>query len=176
MTAAVQTTEKRPWYKEPFVWMILFFPSLAVVAGTYTIYLAVTTSDGLVVDDYYKQGLEINRTLERDYVAKQYGLQSAIQVNKENLMLQVQMMQEDKNYPLPERIELHFRHRTRSGFDQDLQLLHQGNGLYTTQLEKALEAGWWTVQMEADDWRLLGKMRHTMSELWLSPPSLPKKD
>jgi len=174
MTTA-QKSEKRPWYKEPYVWMILFFPSLAVVAGTYTIFLAVKTNDGLVVDDYYKQGLEINRTLERDFVAQRYGLQSAIQMNQENLMLQVQVMQEKKEYQLPGQIELHFRHRTRSGFDQTLQLAHQDDGVYQGQFEKALEAGWWTVQMEADDWRLIGKMRHTMSELWLSPPSMSKE-
>ncbi len=171
---AVQNPDKRPWFKEPFVWMVLFFPSLAIVAGTYTLFLAVTTSDGLVVDDYYKQGLEINRTLERDFVAQDYGLQSALQINRENLMLQVQMMQENKAYQLPQQISLNFRHRTRSGFDQSLSLQLEEGSVYRGQLEKNLQAGWWTVQMEADNWRLQGRMRHTMSELWLSPPILSK--
>ena len=55
-------TPKKPWYREFYVWLVIFFPVLAIVAGFYTLKLAIESDDGLVEDDYYKQGIEINRT------------------------------------------------------------------------------------------------------------------
>ena len=54
---------KKPWYREPWVWLMIALPASAVVGGIITIYLAVSTSDGLVVDDYYKRGKAINLDL-----------------------------------------------------------------------------------------------------------------
>lgn len=62
----------KPWHKEHYVWLIIFFPMLAVIAGIVITILAVQSNDSLVVDDYYKQGLEINRVLERDQSALEY--------------------------------------------------------------------------------------------------------
>ncbi len=38
----------------------------AVIGGMTSLYLAVTTSDGLVVDDYYTRGKAINMDLARE--------------------------------------------------------------------------------------------------------------
>ena len=35
-------------------------PAAVIVAGVYTTILAFSSTDGLVADDYYKQGLMIN--------------------------------------------------------------------------------------------------------------------
>ena len=69
---------KGRWYREPWVWLLILFPSMAVIGGMITIYLAVTTSDGLVVDDYYKRGKAINRVLARDKAAARYGLTATL--------------------------------------------------------------------------------------------------
>ena len=68
------------WYREPWVWLLIFFPLAAVVGGMVTLYLAVTTSDGLVVDDYYKRGKAINRDLARDTVAAQHRLVASLEL------------------------------------------------------------------------------------------------
>jgi uncharacterized protein len=63
------------WYREPWPWILMAGPAIVVVAGIYTAFLAVTTNDGLVAEDYYRRGVEINRRLsgeERSHVpAKQ---------------------------------------------------------------------------------------------------------
>ncbi len=46
-----------PWYRYKLVWMIIAIPAASVIAGINMIYLAVNTDDGLVVDDYYKEGM-----------------------------------------------------------------------------------------------------------------------
>ena len=60
-----------PWYREPWPWILISGPAIVVVAGFYTLYLAVVGADPLVVDNYYKEGLAINRVLERDQAAVQ---------------------------------------------------------------------------------------------------------
>ena len=41
-------------------------PAIVIVAGLTTAYLAIVTSDGLVDDDYYKQGLTVNERASHD--------------------------------------------------------------------------------------------------------------
>ena len=55
----------KPWYREPWPWLLMAGPVAVVLAGIATTVLAVTTFDGLVADDYYKQGLGINRVIAR---------------------------------------------------------------------------------------------------------------
>ena len=47
--------------------------------GAVTIWLAVSSSDGLVADDYYKRGLAINQELRRDQAALDLGIAAAIE-------------------------------------------------------------------------------------------------
>ena len=52
-----------PWYREPWPWLLMSGPATVIVAGIYTSVLAFSGTDGLVADDYYKQGLAMNKTL-----------------------------------------------------------------------------------------------------------------
>jgi hypothetical protein len=55
-----------PWWKFGYVWMVVAGPAIVVVASFVTFYLAVTRPDPVVTEDYYRKGLEINKTLESD--------------------------------------------------------------------------------------------------------------
>ncbi len=52
-----------PWWKFPLVWMVIAGPAAVVLAGFYTLWLAVRAPDPVVAQDYYRQGIEINKTL-----------------------------------------------------------------------------------------------------------------
>ncbi|NDP37216.1 MAG: nitrogen fixation protein FixH [Rhodoferax sp.] len=52
-----------PWWKFGYVWLVVAGPAIVVVAAIFTFYLAVTRPDQLVSEDYYRQGIEINKTL-----------------------------------------------------------------------------------------------------------------
>lgn len=148
------STIKRPWYREPFVWLLITFPATAVFGGFITLYLAISSHDGLVVDDYYKQGLAINRTLARDQAAQRYGLEATLQFNPNNPWFFLNLNTTQADYPLPQQIHLDFFHHTRSGFDQALELKRFSANTYQGQLPK-LVVGEWYIQLTADDWRLL---------------------
>lgn len=56
-------TPSEPWYKYGHVWLVIAGPATVVVAAVLTAWIAVASPDPVIADDYYKQGLEINKTL-----------------------------------------------------------------------------------------------------------------
>jgi hypothetical protein len=70
----------RPWYREPWPWIIMSGPAIVVVAGIATAVLAVRGYDGPVASDYYKQGLTINEELSRVQRARDLELTAALQL------------------------------------------------------------------------------------------------
>lgn len=59
-------TSKAPWWKFGHVWLVLSGPAIVVVASFVTLYLAVTRPDPVISEDYYRKGIEINKTLGSD--------------------------------------------------------------------------------------------------------------
>lgn len=55
-----------PWWKFGHVWLVIAGPAIVVIASFITLYLAVTRPDPVVTEDYYRKGIEINKTLGSD--------------------------------------------------------------------------------------------------------------
>lgn len=47
----------RPWYRQLWPWLLAIPPAAAVIAGSLTLYLAVTRPDTLVREDCFKDGV-----------------------------------------------------------------------------------------------------------------------
>lgn len=60
----MENTMTQPWWKFGHVWLVVSGPAVVVVAGFATLYLAIRTPDPVVTEDYYRKGIEINKTLE----------------------------------------------------------------------------------------------------------------
>ena len=146
-------TPERPWYQEPYVWLLISFPLAAVVGGIFTYILAIESDDGLVVDDYYKNGLAINRTLERDEIARRYDLSSTLQLESGTTHFRI-ILKANEDFQFPEKLQAKFMNASRDGLDQTIELLQQGKSVYQG-LNPALVRGKWHLLIEADDWRLL---------------------
>ncbi len=142
-----------PWYKEYYVWLLILFPMLAVIGGVVTTILAVQSDDGLVVDDYYKQGLEVNRTLERDQIALDYKLDADIQFDQQLEEVAITMTS-TPGFVYPENLSVTFLHATRSGLDEEVNMLLTQENIYRGNLS-ALAAGKWYVHIQYDNWRLI---------------------
>ena len=56
----MQIESRERWYRQPWPWILMAAPGAAVLAGTVTIAVAVQSFDGLVAEDYYKQGLAVD--------------------------------------------------------------------------------------------------------------------
>ena len=57
-------TSATPWWKFGHVWLVIAGPAIVVVASCITFYLAATGKDPVLDEDYYRKGLEINKTLQ----------------------------------------------------------------------------------------------------------------
>jgi hypothetical protein len=149
-----QTIQKR-WFQYPMVWLVIFFPALAVVAGIITIIIAVNTEDGLVVDNYYKKGLEINKIIKHDQMAQQFGLSAFVDANSETGEILVSLSS-DKKMVLNQEITFSLIHRTRSGQDQETVLIrHSNSAEYRGYLKPPIIEGLWTIQISSPQgWRL----------------------
>lgn len=53
----------RPWWKFGHVWLVISGPAIVVVASFVTFYLALVGKDPVLDEDYYRKGIEINKTL-----------------------------------------------------------------------------------------------------------------
>jgi hypothetical protein len=153
---------KKPWYREPFVWLVILFPASAVIGGMLTISLAISSDDGLVVDDYYKRGLEINRTLERDKAAARHEIQATLRFNVAHQFIHLNL-NAHPDYRLPDQITLHFRYNTRSGFDRSVMLERTDDHFYQGGLPELI-VGKWQIQLAADDWRLLKSVQMPITQ------------
>ena len=149
-------TETRRWYQEPYVWLLISLPMAAVVAGFYTLYLAIISDDGLVADDYYKRGKEINLVLKRDQMAATLGLSANTSFDFDNGKIAVDLRSQP-SYQAPGQISLRLLHATRAGYDQSLTVQRLPNGQYFG-LYKTLVPGRWYLQLETEDWRLTGQL------------------
>jgi len=56
-------TPATPWWKFGHVWMVIAGPALVVVASCFTFYLAASGKDLVIEEDYYRKGLELNKTM-----------------------------------------------------------------------------------------------------------------
>jgi hypothetical protein len=142
-----------PWYREPWPWILMAGPAIVVVAGFVTLYLAITRADPLVVDNYYKEGLAINRTLDRDHAARQRGYRAVVTFNRERNALRIQTT----GVGLPPVLRLRLIHPTKAGLDQALVATQIEAGLYQASMQLAPALRW---DVELDDtqqqWRLAG--------------------
>lgn len=153
MTLQTSSSPQRPWFREPWVWLIIALPASAVLGGIVTIWLAVVSDDGLVDDDYYKHGLEINKKLDRDKAAIKYGLVANLKISEGQNSIQISFDANDK-FVAPSSIKISFLHPTMKGHDQIMILQTDGKGIYASALPSLISSRWY-LQIEADDWRLL---------------------
>ena len=60
------TPDTKPWWQYGHVWLIIAGPAAVVVAGFITLAIAIRIPDPVVADDYYRRGLNINKTLAEE--------------------------------------------------------------------------------------------------------------
>jgi hypothetical protein len=141
------------------VWLVIAFPLLSVIAGIAIVVIAVRSDDGLVVDDYYKRGLEINRELARDRAARTRGLVADLQWSPDTKQFRIVLSANSGESP-PAELNVSFLHRTRAGFDHEVSAVRSARETAVAPFvyEGAapdLASGDWDVLISADDWRLL---------------------
>src|SRR6185503_4034978 len=111
------------WYREPWPWLLMSGPAAVLVAGAATMWIAFADADGLVAEDYYKQGLAINKRLAREEEARRLGISATVTLTGEHLKVDLKGQQ-------PAVLFVQLAHATRAGHDVRLRLARGAGGAY----------------------------------------------
>lgn len=138
-----------PWYRQLWPWLLISGPAAVLIAGGVTTWIAFASADGLVAEDYYKQGMAVNKVLAREQHAAQLGLSADLQLTQEKIVVKLRGA-------APEALFVHLAHATRAGYDQRLRLAPVQPGVYEAELPE-LPAGRWRIVVEDPraSWRIV---------------------
>jgi hypothetical protein len=151
--------ELSPWYKQGWPWALIAIPLLTILACGVTIYIAFNSDDSLVNDNYYKEGLAINQSIERIEYAKNISLIAKIEIDKTAKLLHLNLQ---SSQTLPHRLFIKFSHPTLQTKDQSFELQSLTGGDFVAELNH-LEEAYWHVSLEDGSKTWLLKSR------WLYP-------
>jgi hypothetical protein len=135
------------WYRQRWPWLLIAGPAIVVVASLTSAWLAVTTDDGLVADDYYKRGLLINRKLGSGSPAALPEPSAIVSVSKDG-RVQARL---DYQGVAPTRVWLTVLHPGEQV--QVVALASSDEGVWVGRMA-AQTPGRWIVALESDLWRL----------------------
>lgn len=146
--------DEEPWYRQFWPWFLIALPGSVVIAGLSTLYIANRYSDDLVVDEYYKDGMAINKELGKQATAQKLGI--AAQIKVLDRRAQVRLSGEVS----PESFELRFSHPLEADRDFSVTLAELAPGLYQAELPAEVSPNWhWIMESIDNQWRLDGSLR-----------------
>ncbi len=145
------------FYQEPIVLMMLAILGASFIMGIVILTSAIRTADGVVVDNFYKDGRSHYMRLEEDIRANELNLNALARSQDQQILLQLTGDLEE----LPDQLWLKFISRTNQRFDYFVTLDRQEGNLYQGQLTQELTHPQWLVQLQPKDednegflWRL----------------------
>lgn len=137
-----------PWYRERWPWLLMAGPAAVLVAGGFTSWIAFSSADGLVADDYYKQGLAVNRVLAKEDAARRLGISAEVRLAAGEIAVRL-------TGEHPPALFVQLAHATRAGLDVRLRLAPGPDGAYRAELAP-LAPGHWQIVIEdaRGSWRI----------------------
>lgn len=142
-----------PWYRQFWPWFLIALPASVVVASFNFMYIAFHHADDLVVDDYYKEGLAINRQLAGKQYAEALSLHASLSLGERQVTVHL------PGEELGDSLQLLLSHPLEA--DRDLHLVVQqvAPGVYLAPLPHPVQPRWhWRLsgELEGQLWRLDG--------------------
>jgi hypothetical protein len=148
-----------PWYRQGWPWFLLLLPASVVIASFVTLYIAINNEDSLVKDDYYKEGLAINRDLARDEFARRHGISGVLRFDSETLAIEVRL---DSALAPPPGLRLEILHPTDKARDQVIRMYHLAGNVFGGKASDSLDGRYYLLlEPVADDrtaWRVRGTL------------------
>jgi len=129
-------TEK--WYKQFWPWFLITIPFISMILGGMIIYLAVTTENSMVSDDYYKEGKAINQSLKKSNMARQLNLVAGLSIDGDT----VRVIFKQALPPDSAAIKLDFFHATLEEKDFFVMLTQNAEGGFSGVLPGEVDGKW----------------------------------
>ncbi|KAA1193374.1 FixH family protein [Pseudohalioglobus sediminis] len=146
--------DTQPWYRQFWPWFLIALPAFVVVAGINMVFIAHEGADDLVVDEYYKDGLAINRKLEKKQRAEELGISADVALTSSDVVVTT------RGPVQAEQLTLLLSHPLESNRDFEVALVQSTPGEYRGRLQYPVAERWhWTLIFEGEEaWRLDGSI------------------
>lgn len=151
-----------PWYRQFWPWFLIALPLVVVIAGFNMLYIALKYPHSMVDDQYYKEGLAINQSLDQDRRAAQLNLSAKIIFRPFNgsdsnsTELEVSL---SGRTSYPTALTLLLLHPGSQSLDQTLELKQLEAGQYRAQFTEQYQHRYYLRLQAADkSWRLNGEI------------------
>ena len=154
MSKHLPREDTQPWYKQFWPWFLISLPAFVVVAGINMVFIAHEGADDLVVDEYYKEGLAINRKLEKIQLAAELGISARVAIAGDEVVVSTE------GPVTAERLDLLLSHPLESDRDFQVALVQSTPGHYRGRLSASVAPRWhWSILNTSDQpWRLDGSL------------------
>jgi hypothetical protein len=139
----------RRWYRERWPWLLMAGPFVVVVASLASAWIAVRSDDGIVAEDYYKQGLLINQKLARTAAAAKRMPDATISIGGDG-GVRVHLYGAAQ---VPSRLQLTLGRPSERGHDRPVNLVRTSDGEWVGAMPE-IASGRWIVSLESEMWRL----------------------
>lgn len=142
--------DNKPWYRQFWPWFLILLPASSVVGGLSTVVIAFKNADDVVVDQWYREGKAINKSLAAEKRAGELGLRATLRNDGGAAVLTFS----DAASVEAGSMKLALRHPTLAERDQVLRLVRAAPGEYRAPV--SLPQGSWvaTLEPEPGDWRI----------------------
>ncbi len=149
--------DTEPWYKQFWPWFLISLPLSVVIASIVTINIAIQSDDGLVSDDYYKEGLAIYKDADSAAKAKRLSIAGTLDYDPETGAITLSLdraLQGD-----PSVLALRVIHPTLPDQDQAIQLTPLDETRFVGRAQP-LGPAHWKLQLRPADtsWRIEGRL------------------
>lgn len=128
--------------KRILAWFVGFFLVVFTANGIMT-YFALKTWTGLTTEDAYVKGLNYNQEISNASSQQQSGWEIAISGKPELTegRIEVTISRPEESLP-PKGVTASFVRAVQEGYDQEVSLSHNGNGLYGAPVKLPLKGQW----------------------------------
>ncbi len=171
MNSTVSNEASNPWYKQPWLWFVLSVPIASVILSSIMVTVAVIGKDSLVSDNYYKDGMAINQTIEQDQLANSLGLKPILNIEGTEVRLELKSTAQG----LKNQAFLTFKllHPTVSEKDIIIKLLPSGQGLFLGELPQRVEGRRYLDLYAFDNsWRIRQELNVPITNFQLNSKSV----
>lgn len=147
-----------PWYRQPWAWFILTPLIAVVISSSVLLTIALGNADDLIKDDYYKDGLAINESMEKDHLAETLQLTGQLRFDLE---LAEVVLDLSGQAAIADQVMIVMEHPVSAKMDLTITLNRVAGDRFVGQLNRPLKDRWYvslegeTAETPAQAWRFV---------------------
>ncbi len=124
----------KPWYKEPWPFILISITGLGVVAGSTLAFIGLSNPPEIVSGDFEQLGRGLTDTNVRTAQARSLGLSGVLHMDGSQARLELRAIDPAG---LPDSLLVQFQHPASSDQDRMLVVRRQAEGLYAGALDES---------------------------------------